>query len=347
MFRKEIFSGWNPFGPVAGSLHWYSAFIKIPQSGKWTFFSASTDASFLLIDDQLVVNSPGRKWIRDGLEGEIRGTVNLRQGIHRLDYLHANNNPLNCYAVAAFLPPGAPPKKLKVIPEDYYTPVLTADAGPLQTYSRKITGDFSWQMIDTVEIDHLQMYVVKFETPFRKFFTWSLGSKEPEFNYFYFKPGKYPVKFKCNMGEISQNVVIDYQYMFKPLNDKKVRTYILEALAQERRSSLQPEGYTFLASALVKLEMNEQAEEFYKQLLAKQNVAPPEITFRLFNDLILHDLLRHESYREAEKTVRLPDRPDKITRSAFRCQPFKRGTAILLFRQPCPEQEIFFQNKTR
>jgi len=304
-FEKKIYSGWNPFGPKRNSLHWYSAFIKIPRNGKWTFFSASIDASFLLIDNKLIVNSPYRKWISNGQRGKIKGTVTLKKGVHRLDYLHANNNSSHCYAIAAFLPPGAKKRSFHYIPDTVYTPILTATAGPLQTLSGKPVCDFDWQIIDMIEINERQMYVVKFKTPFKSFLTWSLGEKAPEFNYFYFKPGEYPVELKCNMGKIKQDVVVDYQYMLKPIGTYKVKGFISEALKQEKIYGIQSEGYAFLASALVKLKMKKEAGKFYKHLLTKQNSVPPEITFTLFNDLILNDLLRKERYKEAEKQLNI------------------------------------------
>ncbi len=303
-FEKNIFSGWNPFGPKKNSLHWYSAFIKIPRNGKWTFFSAAIDASFLLIDDKLVVNSPWRKWVRRGQEGKIRGSITLKKGIHRLDYLHANSNPNYCYAIAAALAPGAKKRDFTVLPENCYTPVLTAATGPLQTFSRKPAADFTWRISDMLELDGRQMYVVKFKTPCKKFLSWSPGGKTPEFNYFYFKPGEYPVELKCDMGKIKQNVLVDYQYMLKPVSGTKVKEFISEALKQERRYGIQGEGYAFLAAALIKLKMKKEAEIFYQGLLHKQNSVPPEITFSLFNNLVMQELLRKEAYEDAEQELK-------------------------------------------
>lgn len=304
-FEKKIYSGWNPFGPKQNSLHWYSAFINIPRDGEWTFFSASIDASFLLIDDKLVVNSPYRKWITNGQRGKYKGTLNLKKGVHRLDYLHANHHPHYCYAIAAILPPGAKKRSYHVIPEEFYTSVLTATAGALKTFSGKPTCDFNWRIIDMIELNERQMYVVNFKTPFKKYLSWSMGSNSPEFNYFYFKTGKYPVELKCKAGKIKQELVVDYQYMLKPLGADKVKKFISEALKQEKQYGIQTEGYAFLASALIKLKMKKEAEAFYKHLLTKQNSVPPEITFNLFNDLMLAYLLDTERYKNAEKQLRI------------------------------------------
>ena len=304
-FEKKIYSGWNPFGPKQNSLHWYSAFINIPKNGKWTFFSASVDASFLLIDGKLVVNSPYRKWVSNGQRGKIKGTIELKKGVHRLDYLHANHHPNYCYAIAAFLPPGAKKRSFRYIPDTFYTPVLTATAGTLKKSSNRPACDFSWRIIDMIELYERRMYVVKFKTPFKKSLSWSLGGKAPEFNYFYFKPGKYPVELKCSAGKIKQDVLIDYQYMLKPIGKDKVKSFISEALKQEKLYGIQTEGYAFLAEALIKLQMRKEAEAFYKHLLSKQKSVPPEITFKLFNDLILGDLLRKERYKEAEKQLNI------------------------------------------
>ena len=304
-FEKKIYSGWNPFGPKQNSLHWYSAFINVPKNGKWTFFSAAIDASFLLIDSKLVVNSPYRKWITNGQRGKIKGTITLKKGVHRLDYLHANHHPNYCYAIAAFLPPGAKKRSFRYIPDTFYTPILTATAGALKKKSNRPACDFSWRIIDMIELYERRMYVVNFKTPFKKSLSWSMGGKTPEFNYFYFKPGKYPVELKCKAGKIKQDVLVDYQYMLKPIGKDKVKKFISEALKQEKIYGIQPEGYAFLAAALIKLKMKKEAEAFYKHLLTKQKSVPPEITFKLFNDLILGDLLHGEHYKEAEKQLNI------------------------------------------
>ena len=304
-FEKKIYSGWNPFGPKQNSLHWYSAFINLPKDGKWTFFSASIDASFLLIDGKLVVNSPGRKWISAGQWGKINGTIMLNKGVHRLDYLHANNNPSYCYAIAAILYPGAKKRSFHYIPETLYTPVLTATAKPLKKASNRPACDFSWRIIDMIKLYKHQMYVVNFKTPFKESLSWSMGGKAPEFNYFYFKSGKYPVELTCRAGKIKQDVLVNYQYMLKPIGENKVKKFIVEALEQEKKHGIQPEGYAFLAAALIKLKMRKEAEAFYKELLTKQNSVPSEITFQLFNDLIMDELLHREKYTEAEKQLKL------------------------------------------
>ena len=304
-FEKKIYSGWNPFGPKKDSLHWYSAFINIPNNGKWTFFSASTDASFVLVDGKLVVNSPYRKWVRTGQEGKFKGTIELTKGVHRLDYLHANSNSAYCYAITAILPPGTKKRKYHVIPETSFTEILTATTGPLQTFSRHDTSDFEWQLVDMVEIEEQQMFVVRFKTRFKKFLQWSLGGKRQEFNYFYFQEGEYPVFLKCNLGEISQNISVNYQYMLRPISSDKLKKYIKEALAQEKQYGIQRGGYAFLAVALVKMKMLNEAENFYKRLLAKQDSesVPSEITFKLFNDLVFHKLLKEERLNEAQKQL--------------------------------------------
>jgi alpha-L-fucosidase len=55
----------------------YKAYIKIPNNGVYTFFTASDDGSQLYIGDELVVNN-------DGLHGttEKKGAIALASGLH-------------------------------------------------------------------------------------------------------------------------------------------------------------------------------------------------------------------------------------------------------------------------
>ena len=61
----------------------FNGFIKIPEDGLYTFYTASRDGSILYIDDRKVVDNDGSHDLR-----ERSGVIALESGLHsfRLDY---------------------------------------------------------------------------------------------------------------------------------------------------------------------------------------------------------------------------------------------------------------------
>ena len=60
----------------------YAGFIKIPEDGLYTFYTASDDGSALLIDNKLVVNNDGEHAIV-----ENSGNMLLNSGYHKIELL--------------------------------------------------------------------------------------------------------------------------------------------------------------------------------------------------------------------------------------------------------------------
>ena len=59
-FRPDIFLGYNPFGPDNSLAVLYTAHLVCPWSGEYIFCTSSQDASFLCVDDKLVVENGGQ-----------------------------------------------------------------------------------------------------------------------------------------------------------------------------------------------------------------------------------------------------------------------------------------------
>jgi len=87
--RDEINDSHNPFGQGQDDmfLSIYKGEIFCPETGEYGFATDSDDASFLLIDGNVVAQWPGghvpsQTW-------ENSGTISLKRGIHRIEYYHA------------------------------------------------------------------------------------------------------------------------------------------------------------------------------------------------------------------------------------------------------------------
>lgn len=104
-FVPTVFHRYNPTNPdPVPYLSRHRGTLSIDRPGRYTFFTSSQDASFLLVDGNLVVAWPGHH----GPIGNTRfhGEATLGPGPHAFEYLHAASGPDSCM-VAAWQPPGA------------------------------------------------------------------------------------------------------------------------------------------------------------------------------------------------------------------------------------------------
>ncbi len=100
-----VFHRFNPFWPNPEPfLSKYRGLLRIPRDGTYRFFTSSQDCSFLLIDDKVVVASPG--WHGPDHDSRHKGEVKLSGGPHEFQYFHGAAGADACM-VAAWQPPGA------------------------------------------------------------------------------------------------------------------------------------------------------------------------------------------------------------------------------------------------
>ncbi len=140
-FLPSIFLGHNIFGPQDRTCNLYTGYLICPVSGQYTFATSSNDASFLLLNEQLVVSWPGKhNWVADARH---KGTVNLDKGLHKLTYYHVNAGGRGG-AVAAWREPRG--GRIWPILSRNFAPVGTSALGPLRHRSRSLVADFTFQI---------------------------------------------------------------------------------------------------------------------------------------------------------------------------------------------------------
>lgn len=302
-FAKKVYSGVNPYSPNLNSIHIYNGFIDIPADGDYTFYTASTDASFLLIDNKVIAAWPGRHWIGEGLFGTHSGTVKLTKGIHRFEYLHANSQ-WSYYAIAAYSRPND--KNMTIIPDKMFTPALDAAQGALLDMQGNPLPDFSWENESMLQLEKLQMYrIICKPANVSGQAKWNWGDKtlaQSNRNvHYYFTQGKYPAVLEDGNGRSAQQIEVAYRFEQQLIPDDEAAKMVIEALEQEKNIGIQNEGYAFIANAVLMLKMKKQAVEFYSRLLEKHNLIQPDVILNYFHGFILEDLLKNEKYEEAEK----------------------------------------------
>ncbi len=65
----------------------YSGYIRIPEHGRYQFATNSDDSSMLFVDDKPIAEFPGFHGAT-AVWGEKNGSIDLKAGIHKLDYFH-------------------------------------------------------------------------------------------------------------------------------------------------------------------------------------------------------------------------------------------------------------------
>ena len=137
-FIDRIFLGHNPFGPDEAVANLITGYIVAPRTGEYTFSCSSNNASFLLVDDELLINNGG--WHRPQRDVRKIARVSLQAGLHKLTFYHINRRS-SPVLVAAWKAPGD--RRVRVIPPAAYSPVHAGRAGTMQQVSKPLDVDFS------------------------------------------------------------------------------------------------------------------------------------------------------------------------------------------------------------
>jgi tetratricopeptide (TPR) repeat protein len=146
-YQRRVAEGYNPFGPSDYYISIYRGWVQVPKAGKYTFCTASNEASFSFLDGKELVHWPGRHTAERGARGEVNTTVELTAGLHYLEYYHEEVT-LEQMAFLGWRLEGDP--AFSAIPESFYTAPHAAvvqryegSTGPLVHFEPVIT-DSVW-----------------------------------------------------------------------------------------------------------------------------------------------------------------------------------------------------------
>ena len=132
----------NPFSPQQE--HYtaiYKGKIFCPESGRYSFATNSDDASFLLIDGNMVCEWPGAHDAEIGWTHT--GEVELPRGVHSIDYYMVQFVGA-ALARAAWKKPGE--KEYAVIPPPAFVQTLLTRVTAFQEYQKSISAFFAQEM---------------------------------------------------------------------------------------------------------------------------------------------------------------------------------------------------------
>ncbi|OGV57078.1 MAG: hypothetical protein A2X45_10460 [Lentisphaerae bacterium GWF2_50_93] len=310
VFEERVFRGYNPFALTNDTLHSYDGDIRIAKTGSYRFYSASTDASFLLIDGKPVVSWPGRHDPWKGSNNEIFGDVTLKEGIHKFRYLNASNSDRVC-AVAGILLPGE--KKNGVIPKTAFTEVYKASLGPLEGLDGKPLAEFSWDNRQMVYFDSDCMHDVEFRASVPagldvQKVKWDFGDgtsgEGMKASHIYFKRWTYHVTMTVELAggrqmREKQDVQVNFRFCQNENDDALTWDTIAKAIQQESTIGIQSEGYDAIMASLLFYKKKKESEEFYRKSSLMKKSAATERLFEFLDKLVAARMMESEDYKGA------------------------------------------------
>ena len=314
-FAEHVYDATNPFGPNTNTLHRYDGFIKIKMAGTTAFCVASTDASFIFINNRQIAAWPGKHAITEGLNGSKRGTINLPSGIHRFSFLHANSGTTS-YAIAAMVTPDSP--RHFVIGPEFFTRAAYAFVAPLTRRNKQKQADFIWENRYMVTIRGHHLYEMIFEAAEIKAdptatYAWEFGDNTradgPKVEHLFFAHGDLPVTLTVTSASrksiCRQTIHVSPRYGQSENNDKRTLALLDRAIQQERECSIQPEGYALISRALFFFLREAQAATFAPRALAAVDRIPEADLNPLMIELALGVQQVDEQYELAERCFRV------------------------------------------
>ena len=138
--REKIDDAYNPFGEGdnASFVSIYKGKLYCPDTGLYVFATNSDDASFMLIDGQLITQWPGLHDV--STEWTHKGSRQLTRGIHSIEYYHVQAGG-STLARAGWRPPGA--KVVATIEPQYFRTELAAESVSREARDQTLNVFFS------------------------------------------------------------------------------------------------------------------------------------------------------------------------------------------------------------
>ena len=315
-FADQVYASFNPFGANTNALHFYDGVLKIDKAGPTAFCVASTDASFLFIDDHEVASWPGKHPIKPGLDGSKRGTVTLQAGTHRFAFLHANSGS-ESFAIAAMVPPNE--KRHVVIGPECFARAAYAFIGPLTQKDGQKQADFIWENRYMVNIRESALYDLSFEAAQLKdapsaTYEWGFGdgtrSSGAKVEHLYFACSNTVVTLTETFGNgqkavSRQTVRITPRYGQSENDDARTLALLNRAVQQEKDTGIQPQGYALISHGFFFFLKEREAAAFAERAIAAADRIPEADLYSLMSELALGVQQVDEQYELAERCFRV------------------------------------------
>jgi len=313
-FVDNVYTSFNPYGPNSNTLHRYEGTLINDKPGETTFCVASTDASFLFINDREVASWPGKHSVNDGLNGSKRGTIKLDKGACRFTFLHANSGS-SSFAIAAMISSGE--KQHFVIEPDSFTHAVYAFVTPLRRRDGNQQADFTWENKYMVNIHQHCMYQLLFEAAAVKSdpdatYNWEFSdgtrARGRKVEHLVFKKGDFSAKLTLTSQRrksiCRQTADITPRYGQNENDDKRTLALLKKGVEQEKSHGIQGQGYALISHGWFFLLREKEAAAFAPRVLAAAKRIPPADLNELMIELAMNIQQVDEQYELAERCFR-------------------------------------------
>ncbi len=198
--------GFNPLGPWDNGIYMFTGYLNCPVGGAYTFAVNSIDASFLLVEGKVVAEWPGWHPPTGGSAAGHRGTVELKKGVHKIEFINAFRSHGAC--TVGWQRPDA--KVITPIPAEAFAGYYVARPGPAEAKSGPV-ADFEWSFVEDLGYEGRKVTVVRF-SPLGPAGScaWDFGdgvkSQEPAPSHVYLEAGNFTVTARIDGREVSQRI---------------------------------------------------------------------------------------------------------------------------------------------
>ncbi|NQT53535.1 hypothetical protein HQ576_15870, partial [bacterium] len=152
-FVDRINLGHNPYGPDDAFASAFTGYLQIKKPGKYHIFTVSDDASFVFLDGKPLCAWPGKHEVDQGRHGKYGRTLELKEGLYRLDYYHAQDTDTSIMALGWTPPWFAGEKKgnttkVELVPKDAFLHTPIARVESPERYGDEPLAALRWSQTD-------------------------------------------------------------------------------------------------------------------------------------------------------------------------------------------------------
>ncbi|MEW6359949.1 MAG: PKD domain-containing protein [Planctomycetota bacterium] len=313
-FAPNVFLGYNPFGETANYIAIYTGWLAIPSRGDYVFATTSDDASFLFLDDKLLVSWPGTHRAAP-YAAQFEVARAMQPGLHKFAYYHAQAID-QAAAVAAWLPPWSlkelPPaddrqnraarlewmkqNRFEVIPASAFPPVTKGVLKDYRVHGAQLAPDFEVENVGEAAVGEEHIQRIKFTdatTPVRGFAVvtqrWDFGDGNTAtgspVEHVYLRDGAYKVTLTIATAahhfSVTQTVYVtrDWERQTRPAtDDPKIH---LPNLSKYEFEQMPPEHLVVAARYFGEMEQEEMVVRLCKIALARAKDAPVDALYEM------------------------------------------------------------------
>jgi hypothetical protein len=158
-YVPDIFLGMNPFGPSEFYTAIFNGWFEAPTAGRYGFATVSAGASYLQVDGQTVAEWLGTHSPQGGRRGQHGGEIQLRAGLHHLEYVQVQFGG-EAAAEAAWKPPHE--DHFVLLPASAFTPVARFRAANFACRTSSEPVYFEWHTMDHSALEDAMVVRVRF-----------------------------------------------------------------------------------------------------------------------------------------------------------------------------------------